>query len=90
VATRLLDACLRGGQQAADLPCGELKPGSSADFIVCDPPVGFQGDSGTRLLDTLMFARPRGMLQAYCRGMEVVKVDVDAARSFAKLRATIR
>lgn len=89
VATRLLDACLRGGQQAADLPCGELKLGANADFIVCDPPAGFESDSGTQLLDTLLFARPRGTLQAYCRGMEVAQEDVDAARAFAQLRAAI-
>jgi formimidoylglutamate deiminase len=86
VAARLLDAVLRGGQQAADLACGELRVGGSADFIACQPAPGFEMDNAERLLDTWVFARPRGLQQAFCAGQRVAPLAGDA---FAALRCAL-
>lgn len=84
VAARLLRTTLTGGQQAADLDCGHLRVGASADFLTYSPLAGFELDQAEHLLDALVFARPRGALQAYCAGRPVAPLD---GRHFAALRA---
>lgn len=84
VATRLLRATLRGGRQAADLDCGELRVGAPADFVTYRPPAGFEHDHATQLLDALLFARPRGGHQTYRAGKPVAAPD---GVRFSALRA---
>lgn len=100
----IFDAVIAGGTQAAGVPgagvpgagvpgAGVLAVGASADIVSLRDDLALTGRSEDQILDTFLFANPRGLIDCVWRaGRKVVSggVHLERARVAARFRETLR